>query len=172
MWLLPRKYVIVPFLVSSILVPLEQQAVLGGLHFMLLRIVLFCPWLRVVADVVRGRRLLSHGLATIDKVFVAWVLAGVVTYTLLWDDSGAFINRLGFLYNAMGIYFLLRYLLQDRDDVLRLVQVLAVICAILAVLMTVEQATGRNLLSIFGMPAEVEVRAGRIRSQASFAHSI
>jgi hypothetical protein len=172
MWLLPRKYVIVPFLVAAILVPLQQQAVLGGLHFMVLRIVLLCAWLRVAADLLRGRRLLGQGVATTDMVFAAWVLTGVVTYTLLWADPGAFINRLGFLYNAFGIYFLLRYLLRDRDDVLRMVRVFAVICAVLAVLMTIEQITGRNLLSIFGMPAEVEIRAGRIRSQASFAHSI
>lgn len=172
MWKLPRKYVIVPFLVVGILVPLEQQLVVGGLHFMVLRLVLFCAWLRVLADVRRGDKLLTFGLGNIDKIVVAWVVAGVITFTLLWLSPLAFINRLGYLYNALGVYFLLRHLLRDRDDVLRLVRVLAVLCAVLAVLMTIEQLTGRNLLSIFGMPEQAEVRAGRIRSQAAFAHPI
>jgi hypothetical protein len=172
MWRLPRKYVIVPFLLTAILVPLEQQIVIAGLHLMILRLVLLCAWFRVLADLRRGDRLLSTGLVALDKVFMAWVVMGIITYTLLWSDSGAFINRMGFLYNAFGIYFLLRHLVRDHEDVVRLVRVLALLCFVLAVLMTIEQITGRNLLSIFGMPAEVEVRAGRIRSQASFAHSI
>lgn len=171
-WLLPRRFVLIPFLVVGILIPLEQQVVIAGLHFMTLRIVLLCAWLRILFNMGQARPFLPGNLTSFDKVFMAWTVAGVITFTILWADFGAFVNRLGFLYNAFGAYFLLRHLLRTREDVFRLARTLSIICGVVAVLMTIEQVTGRNELSIFGLPFQSEVRAGRIRSQGPFLHSI
>ena len=41
--LLPRRYAIVPFLISGILIPQDQVLVIGGLHFAILRVRLPAP---------------------------------------------------------------------------------------------------------------------------------
>jgi hypothetical protein len=172
MWFLPRKYMVMPFLAIATLVPLEQQAIVGGLHFMILRIILLCAWMRLLVGMGGGMRFLPSGLTTFDKVFMAWVVSCVITYTILWADTAALIYKLGFLYNAFGIYFLFRHVVRTRQDVVRLVRTLAIICAVIGVLMSIEQVTGQNALSIFGLPVQSEIRAGRIRSQGPFLHSI
>jgi len=92
---------------------------------------------------------------------------------LLWQNWGAVVNRLGFLYDVFGIYFLLRFLIGDYEDVKRTIRVLAVICGVVAVFMIREQLTGLNVFSIFGGVPEVAlVRDGQLRAQAMFAHPI
>jgi hypothetical protein len=112
-------------------------------------------------------------LNSIDKALVLYVFSGLLTFTLLWRESAAFVDRLGFLYNAFGIYFLLRLLYRDEEDIDRTIKVFALICAVLAVCMVTEQFTGRNLFSVFGgVPEFTFVREGKLRSQGPFAHPI
>lgn len=172
MWFLPRRYALVPFVLVAILFPLEQEIVVLGLHFMLLRIAILAAWLKLVSQAVPVRKLVPGRLVAIDKLILLWVTCGAVTYTILWADLGALVVKIGFLFNALGCYFLFRHYLQSPTEQRRLMRTFAIISAIIAVLMTVEQVTGHNLLSIFGSPAEAAIRNGRIRSQASFAHSI
>jgi hypothetical protein len=172
MWLLPRRQMLVPFLVLGILIPLQQQVVVFGLHFMVLRILLLCAWMRIIPDVVRGTPFLAGGVRTIDKIFFIWVTWVTCAYTLHWGNTAALVTKLGFLYNAFLIYYLLRHTLRDIADAQRLMRIFAVICAVVAILMIVEQLTGRNLLAVFGAPAESEVRREHIRAQGPFMHSI
>ena len=82
-------------------------------------------------------------------------------------------GRMGFLYNVLGIYFLLRLWIRDREDVQRVLRTLAVACVFFAVFMILEQETGRNVFSVFGgVPEFTAIREGKLRSQAAFAHSI
>ena len=139
-FLLPRKYVIVPLLFVSIFIPLAQVVVIGGLHFMVYRIMLPFGWVRVV-----GGKLFGHSnndqfrFSAIDKAIVLWAFADTICFTLLWGSWGAFVNRLGFLYSVFGIYFLLRFLIRDREDVSRTLRTLAVVCALGAVFMRSEE---------------------------------
>jgi hypothetical protein len=146
--------------------------VIGGLHFPVLRLLLLCVWGRLLVGIPTKGRFLPGGLTTFDKVFVAWVISSVITFTLLWAYMGAFINKLGFMFNAFGIYFFFRHVLRTHEDAVRLVRALAIICALIGVLMVIEQTTDRNLLSSFGQPAKPDIRVGRIRSQGPFMHSI
>ncbi|HKT47025.1 MAG TPA: hypothetical protein VJP87_05820, partial [Candidatus Acidoferrales bacterium] len=45
--LLPRKYVIIPFLASTFLIPLPQEVLIGGLHFFVFRIIFLALLLRM-----------------------------------------------------------------------------------------------------------------------------
>lgn len=169
-FLLPRKYLIAPLMFVSILIPLGQVLMIGGLHFMVFRLILPFAWVRLLygrsdKDAFR--------FTPVDKAVVLWALSSAVVFTLLWATSGALVNRLGFLYNVFGIYFLLRLVIRDRNDVNRTIQVLAVVCALVAVFMVYEQQTGRNVFAVFGGVAEfTPIREGRLRSQASFMHAI
>ena len=46
MQVLPRKYVIVPFLLSVFFTPLGQQLYVGGVHLLVMRILILGGWLR------------------------------------------------------------------------------------------------------------------------------
>lgn len=172
MWLCPRKYVLLPFLFTAILMPPEEQVVLGGLHFIILRILLASVWMRVIVRLLRGQRLLGNAIQMLDKIVIAYSISTVVVYTLLWGEIGALIVKLGFVYNGLGIYFLFRHFLKRRKDVERLVKFSAILCLFLAIMMIMEQKTGQNMRSIFGVPVPAEVRLGRVRSSGPFAHSI
>jgi hypothetical protein len=116
--------------------------------------------------------LLADGLTMVDRLFMLWILIEVVAYTLLWQTTGALVVKLGMMYNAFGLYFFFRHFVRGQQDVERLVRTLAVACVLIGALMTTEQLTGRNLMSIFGLPELAQIRGGRIRSQASFATPI
>jgi hypothetical protein len=84
-----------------------------------------------------------------------------------------FINRLGFSYNAIGIYFLFRILIKDFNDFIILLKTIVVCSIFVAVSMLIEQETGRNLFSIFrGVKEFSEIRYEKLRAQGPFAHPI
>jgi hypothetical protein len=169
--LLPRRYMVVPFLFVSLFIPYSQVMVIGGLHFYISRILLPVGWIRVLG----GKRPEGEGrlrLNGLDKAIILWAFTDVICATLLWGTWGAFINRMGSLYSAFGIYFLLRLLIRDRDDVNRVIRCLVVACSLFAIFMVAEQVTGKNAFSVFGLPAFAQVRQGRVRSQGPFAHEI
>jgi hypothetical protein len=140
---------------------------------MVLRLLIACAWMRLGYEVyILNRRLLPGGITIPDKLFVLWVFATVVTYVLLWREVGALILKLGFLYNALGTYFLCRHFCHSRADCERLIRTLSVVCAIVAIIMIAEQLIGYNPLRDLGLATLPELRNGRIRSQGPFLHSI
>src|SRR6266540_2251523 len=148
---LPRKYVLVPLLVSLIMLPLGQKIVIASLDFMMFRIILFFGWLRVIAEGTASKSQPSRfQFNALDKALILWGLTYTITFTLLWDQRSAFIHQLGLLYSGLGTYFLLRRLLQDYDDMDRAARVLALIFLVVGVFMLYERRTGDNLFSIFG----------------------
>ena len=77
------------------------------------------------------------------------------------------------VYNACGIYFLLRVFCRSIDDVVGLCRITAILLVPLAVEMLYEKLTSHNLFSILGgVPESPSIREGRIRAQGPFAHSI
>lgn len=172
LFLLPRKYVVVPFLLVSLFIPYGQILVIAGLHFNIFRTMLPFAWMRVLM-LGSGGPESKFKLNGIDKAVMLWACTDAVCATLLWGDWAAAVNRLGFLYNVFGIYFLLRFLIRDREDVERVVRTLAFSCVLLAGFMILEHVTGRNVFSVFGgVPEFTVIREGKLRSQAAFAHAI
>lgn len=172
--LVRRKYVIAPFLAAALVIPLGQVVVLAGLHFMMLRILVLAGWVRLIWSrflVREGTE--QKGLNRLDKVFMFWALSSAAAGTLLFMNMGALINRLGFLYNAFGIYLLLRYLIRDAEDVKRTIKVLAAIAVVVAASMVNEQLTGQNWFGMLGgVQLITAVRNSQLRSQGPFAHAI
>jgi hypothetical protein len=109
----------------------------------------------------------------LDHAVVFWVISGVVMFTILWSQWGAFSSKLGELYNYLGTYFLLRFLIQDDNDLEAAVKALALTCFLCGLLMLSEQFIGHKVYSIFGgTRVSLEVRDGRPRSQACFMHPL
>ena len=166
---LPRRLALLPIILTTCYMTFGQQIVAGGLHFTLLRVLLLVGCVRILV------RREFHRLEwlRLDTLMVGWVLAGIVTYTMLWGSSDAFINRLGLAYDALGLYFIFRLLLRDLNDVVRACRLFAIALIPLAVAIAVEKLTGRNAFSVFGgVPELTAVRDGVLRCQGPFGHPI
>lgn len=164
-----RRNAIIPFFVVAIFVPQAQTIVLGGINLHIVRILIILGWLRLI---VRSEFRFMRG-NSIDAIMLLWVLSKVIAVILLWQEWDAFVNIMGFAFNAIGIYFLLRCLLVDLEDFTRAIKIMVLIALPVAVFMLFEKATGYNLFAVFGgVPAITVAREGSLRSQGAFAHSI
>ena len=123
-FVLPRKWVIVPFLLFAFLVPLGEQFNVGGLHLFAHRIVVLGGCLRLLVESFSGKRIFVGGFNRIDKIFLAWAFCRVTAFVLLYHVGAAVVNQIGFLWDALGGYFLVRYLIRDADDIRRTAKVL------------------------------------------------
>ncbi len=171
---LPRKYVIVPALVTSILVPLGQAVVAGGMHWQVYRLVVVCGLLRVVVGGVSSRQpLFAGGFTLIDRAFVICMAAQAIGFVLQYMQTDALVNQFGVLLDFLGAYVFLRFAIRDQADIFRALKCLAVLTVVLGVCMVREQITLNNIFGNFGLGRSVpEIREGKIRSQGSFQHSL
>lgn len=164
-----RKYVIVPLFIGSLFVTMLQRIVVFSLDFNMIRILVLFGWVRIIFDKERFDLKLNR----IDKTIILWAISSIVFYTILWKTSSAFINRLGVAFNIIGLYFLFRLIIKNRDDIFFVINVLVFICIPLAVAMLIENRTRRNIFSIFGgVPNVTIIREGRLRCQGPFTHPI
>ncbi|TKB74839.1 MAG: hypothetical protein E8D46_04595 [Nitrospira sp.] len=166
---LPRRYALVPMLIGGCYMTLGQFLLVGGMHFYLLRILILFGVVRLVVR----QEVLNIKLNVFDKLLIAWVVVHSFLYVLFDGSHVSFNERLGAAYNSLGIYFLIRALIWDFDDVVHTVKMFAVIIIPLAVLFAVEYLTGKNPFSVFGgVPEFAMIREGRLRCQGPFQHPI
>jgi hypothetical protein len=167
MFTLRRKYVIVPALLAIFLIPKGQQLVVAGMHFNMFRILILAGLARWIVS--RRSAPLPGGFTFMDRIVTAFFVCSFGANIFLYNlQTQAIIKDTGDLLDALGCYFVLRFLIQDRDDIRRTIKVLATIAMINAVDMVYEQFTGANLLDpLGGVPVEVW-RDGKLRSQGTF----
>ncbi|MFG0329809.1 MAG: hypothetical protein ACF8PN_07930 [Phycisphaerales bacterium] len=167
--ILPRRWAVLPMLIMACFVAPAQRLVVAGLDFNLLRIMVIFGWVRVLAlGEYRDFR-----WRPIDFAIVLWAIAGTITYTMLRGSTGALIYKLGWSYDAIGMYFFFRFVVRDFEDLTRVAKGLAIIAVFVAFVFVVEKMTGRNMFAIFGgVPEQTAIRQGRMRCQGAFAHPI
>ena len=152
---------IVPFLAASILLPTDQVLVLGGVHFPMLRMLILFGLIRMIRVATSSSgTLLNGGLSRIDTVLIWFSVLSAVAALLLWQQWATFVYQLGELYTALGTYFLLRFLIHDRQDVERMIRVLAWIVVVNAAVMIYEQARGWNPYALLGGARAYFLRVG------------
>jgi hypothetical protein len=172
-FVLPRKWVIVPFLLFTFLVPLGGQFNIGGLHFFAHRLVVLCGCLRLLSKVSSTRSVLASGFTGIDRIFLAWALCRATAFVLLYHVGAAVANQLGFLWDTLGGYFLARYLIRDVDDVRRVAKVLVVVAVIMAAAMLYEHYKLTNLFGLLmGGQVVPDIRNGNVRCRGVFQQQI
>ena len=166
---LPRRRAVIPLFAAACYMTMGQVVDVAGLNFSIIRILVLVGWVRLL---IRGE-FRSIRWNAIDMAMLWWVIASVTIYTILWRTGGAFIYKCGQAYDAIGLYILFRALIRDVDDVVRLFRMVAILIVPLALLITLEKTTGRNLFAVFGgVPAITLVRDGVLRCQGPFPHSI
>lgn len=172
--LLPRKYVIIPLLVPTLLLPARDAILVAGAHVFVFRIILLFGWIRLASIRLRSQTGLSPcRLNSVDAAFSLWAVFHALAFILLYMQSAAVINQFGFLWDVFACYFLLRFLMQGEQDINKAITCFAVLAVIVAICMVNEQLTRQNVFGLLGGVRSVpEIREGRIRSQAVFQHPI
>lgn len=166
---MPRKYAVMPLLMTALYLTQGQVMVIATLHFTMLRIMILVGFVRIAMRKEYGHVKLNK----IDMFLILYVISSVIIKTILWQTSAEFINRLGFAYDAIGSYFLFRCLIKDYDDFRILLKIMAFIIVPLAVAILMERSTGRNIFSIFGgVPEFSELRKWTFRCQGPFRSPI
>jgi hypothetical protein len=166
---LPRRYALIPVIILTCYMTMGMRIMVVGLNFTMLRILLLFGWARLI---LRGE-FRSIKLNRIDKALLWWTLSSIVTYFLLWQTYDALKDKLGLAYNAIGFYFLFRFLVRDFDEVVRVFKITTILVVPLAGSMLIEKATGRNSFAVFGGVGPVTmIREGVLRCQGPFAHPI
>jgi hypothetical protein len=170
---LPRKYVAVPFMLVVILSPFGQQLYIGGVHLFIPRILILFAWIRIGLTRRSSKmEIASGGFTSIDKIFIYWAIFRATATYLEFLQLGALINQCAFLWDALGGFFLLRFLIRDEEDILRLARTFAFIVSVLAVTMLNERLRGVNLFGYIGGLLQPVVRDGTIRSMGPFTGPI
>ena len=150
---LPRRYALIPVIMLTCYMTMGMRIMVVGLNFTMLRILLLFGWARLI---LRGE-FRSIKLNRIDKALLWWTLSSIVTYFLLWQTYDAFKDKLGLAYNAIGFYFLFRFLVRDLDEVVQVLKITAILLVPLAGSMLMEKATGRNSFALFGGVSPVTI---------------
>lgn len=172
MFLLPRRQVIIPMLFMVFLSPMSQQIYVGGVHLYIVRLVILLGLIRALTS-ARGAYF-AGGWNRIDTAYTVCILAQAVATVLMYQDSAALINQVGFAWDFLGGYILLRSLIQERSDVYSVIKCFGLVTVIVAIGMVIEQAKMVNIFGLLGDGVRIvpEVREGRIRSQGPFLHSL
>jgi hypothetical protein len=166
---LPRRHAVLPLLVAGCYMTLGQTLSIWGLDFYLTRIVILAGLVRIT---FRGELFEIRWNAT-DGILLAWLSACSFLYMLLDGTNSTLTQRLGYAYDVVGTYLLVRSTVRTVDDMVGVARVLAVLVIPLSLLFVVESMTGRNPFAVFGgVDVWSEIRDGRIRSRGPFLHPI
>jgi len=167
--LLPRRWAFLPMLILACFIPSAQRIIVAGADFNLLRILILFGWVRIV---LRNE---MKGLVwnRLDFLLIAWMVSGSIIYTIQYGTSSALVNRLGWMFDGFGMYFLFRCVIRSWEDLEQVAWSFVLVSLPVAVAFLIEWSTGRNAFAIFGgVPAITNVREGRLRCQGAFSHAI
>lgn len=172
MFVLPRKFVIIPFFIALFLSPAGQEMYIGGVHLFVTRILILAGWIRLIASKASGRKIWTE-ITSLDKVFFVWAAFRALAFIIRYPQSGALVYQTGFLIDALGGFFLIRALIRDDEDIDRVIKLFAAITVVLAITMGYEELTGVNVFAIIGHVIMVpDLRNGHVRAMGPFEHPL
>ena len=172
-FVLPKKYVIAPVLVATFLIPLGQQLYVGGIHLFVNRMLILLASIRVLVSRGGQKSIYADGWSSIDTAFTSYVVISAIATMIQYSISAALVNQVGYLWDYLLGYLLLRALIRNEQDSYLVIKCFAVLMVVLAVAMVIEQVKVVNVFGLLGgVAAAPEVREGKIRSQAVFQHAL
>lgn len=169
LFLLPRRWAPIPFLIVALYIARDQVVQLGPFHFSVIRILISAGFLRMF---VRGERLEGR-INGMDKLILVWSLWMVISSIFHENQSSALVYRMGLVYDACGVYFLLRIFCQSIEDVVGLCRFTAILLLPVAIEMIYEKRTNVDLFYLLsGSSVDLTIREGHTRAQGPFGHAI
>ncbi|HEU5080704.1 MAG TPA: hypothetical protein VFT72_15945 [Opitutaceae bacterium] len=166
---LPRRLAPLPLIIGSTYMTLGSSLEIGPFHFTVIRLLILIGAARVI---VRRERI-NGKLTSVDKFVLWWSVATVISSVFHNSVSEALVFRLGLVYTALGLYFLLRIFLQTTEDIWQVAKLAVVALIPISLEMISESVNGRDYFSFLGgVPEYCDIRNGKLRAQGPFAHSI
>jgi len=141
---LPRRWAPVPLLVGACYMTIGQVIDVGPFSFTVIRLLVLVGFIRIL---MRGERL-AGGMNSLEWLMVLWAGWALLSSIFHKEPLAALTFRLGLVFNACGIYFLLRTFCQSLDDVMGLCRISMILLAPLAVEMLYEALASHNLFSL------------------------
>ncbi|HOR69784.1 MAG TPA: hypothetical protein PLY00_00615 [Verrucomicrobiota bacterium] len=167
--MLPRHWAALSLLAGASYMTLGQQIDVGPLSFTVIRIL---GLIGVVRVLIR-REDIAGGVNALDKMIMVWGAWALFSSAFHEPKGEAFVFRLGLVYTAFAVYFLMRCLCRGVEDAVKIFQLTAVLLVPLALEMCLERVTGQNLFAVLGgVPEMAAVRGEEVRAQGPFAHPI
>jgi len=163
-----RSRAILAVILICVFMPHMQRLVVAGVDFSMLRLLMLFAWTRILW---RGE---YRGFtpAKLDNLVVLWAISASVIYMLRVGPSGIG-WALGAAFDRLTVFFFVRLLVRTPEAVFLLCRQFAWIVIVLGLFMLYEWVTLYNPFSVLaGMPSMPQIRNGRVRCQASFAHPI
>ncbi len=169
MILAPRRGALLPILILSCFISPAQRLVIVGLDFTMVKILLLVGFVRII---LRGEvRILWW--TRLDTLLVSYMLIQALLFVVRVGSTAALVNRLGSLYDVVGLYLLFRILMRDWDDLRVVIRCLIWLSIPVAVFFLIERSTGRNMFATFGgVPEITPIREGKLRCTGAFSHPI
>lgn len=167
--LLPRKYALHPAIIITLYTTYGQIIEIGPFHFYFLRILIIFGLIRILIR----REIFTIKLNSIDLTLLCWITVGFVANMFLWQTQDALIYRLGQTYNVIGVYFFIRAVISNNEDIIRVIKFISIAIMPLAIMIILESYTGQNIFNFMGgVPEFSELRKGIPRAQGTFRHPI
>jgi hypothetical protein len=167
-FLLPRRYIIIPLLLLFVIAPNGQQYYIAGVHLYVGRVLILFAWIRILFSKKPEDGIVAGGWNGIDKIFLAWAFFRALGTSLEFMAMGAVINQAAFLWDTLGGYFLFRYLVRDKEDIVRVLKTFAFMALLLGTTMTIEHTRLLNVFGYIGGRLDPFLRDGAVRSQGPF----
>ena len=164
---IPRRYLVLPYVIGACFAPADQTLMVGELDFQVLRILVVVGMLRLA---LRGE-IIAIQWNRFDKLILAWFVVGSMIYVAQWMSLTALINRCGRFVEWLCLYWVFRQTVRSWKD-LRFAYVALAFCA-LAMLpfVVLEWIRGANPFAVLGR-VSTALREENYRCQATFPHAI
>jgi hypothetical protein len=174
----PRSQALTAFLTASILIPVDQVLLIGGVHFPMMRVLILFGLARLLKEKLSAHaNILTGGMNGLDIAMLALTLVSAVTGILLFPEIGSLIFQVGNVYTVLGAYCFLRFMICDGQDVDRSMRLFAYIAVFLAVVMVYERTMGWNPYALLGgarayVYSSIMARDDKFRAMGCFNHPI
>ncbi|MCL5283047.1 MAG: hypothetical protein M1376_24450 [Planctomycetes bacterium] len=166
-FIVPRRYLLLPYVIGACFAPADQTVMVGELNFQVLRILVVVGMLRLA---LRGE-IIALRWNRFDKLVLAWFVVGSIVYVTQWMSFGAFINRCGRFVEWLCLYWVFRQSVRSWQD-LRFAYVALAFCALIMLpFVVLEWIRGTNPFAVLGRVVTT-LREENYRCQATFPHAI
>lgn len=157
------------FFILACFIPPAQRIVVSGMDFNFLRILVLAGILRIILK----NEFKQFHFTTLDKIIVFWAIIQLFIYPIKHGGVSGILNRIGMLIESVGLYFIFRIVINDKDDIIRIIHYMLILTIPVTIFFIFEKSTGRNIFNIFGgVPEYTMIREGSLRVQGAFAHPI